>query len=158
MATPTFVDLYLAGLVDEEAIHDYIEEWHEQTGSESELSVALHEWLGLTWPEYGTWVGEDELPTKESREAELWPVKLQGGRVIRAHGAGFCETPCAIHWPSGHHMREWPQQWRGDRQIIERVCDHGVGHPDPDDQNRDKVHGCDGCCLGLGPELFDDSV
>jgi hypothetical protein len=153
MPAPTFVDLYLAGLVAEDAVHDYIEEWHEQ----AEPSGELHEWLGLTWPEYAVWVEEDELPTKEGREAELWPVRLQGGRVVRAHGVALCERPCAIHWPSQHHMRTWPQHWRGDRGIIERVCDHGVGHPDPDDRDRNKVHGCDGCCLGMGPELFDDA-
>jgi hypothetical protein len=35
---------------------------------------------------------------------------------------------------------------------MERVCPHGVGHPDPDDINvilgPEKVHGCDGCCEG----------
>lgn len=29
---------------------------------------------------------------------------------------------------------------------MERICPHGVGHPDPDDTNPDTVHGCDGCC------------
>lgn len=40
----------------------------------------------------------------------------------------------------------WPQHWRGDRHLMERICPHGVGHPDPDDINPDGVHGCDGCC------------
>jgi hypothetical protein len=38
--------------------------------------------------------------------------------------------------------------------VFERHCEHGVGHPDPDDAawhtmiaRRDlNVHGCDGCC------------
>jgi hypothetical protein len=30
---------------------------------------------------------------------------------------------------------------------MERICDHGVGHPDPDEFMADVwVHGCDGCC------------
>jgi hypothetical protein len=29
---------------------------------------------------------------------------------------------------------------------MERICSHGVGHPDPDEINTDKTHGCDGCC------------
>jgi hypothetical protein len=30
---------------------------------------------------------------------------------------------------------------------MERICPHGVGHPDPDDVfATDTVHGCDGCC------------
>ena len=61
---------------------------------------------------------------------------------------------CVMHNPSNHHMRDWPTNWRGDRRLMERICPHGVGHPDPDDlafherQGRDGqgVHGCDGCC------------
>jgi hypothetical protein len=41
---------------------------------------------------------------------------------------------------------------------MERVCTHGIGHPDPDhiaflpkDKRRwESVHGCDGCCRGKG--------
>jgi hypothetical protein len=34
---------------------------------------------------------------------------------------------------------------------MERICEHGVGHPDPDDLRviRDRImgiHACDGCC------------
>jgi hypothetical protein len=34
---------------------------------------------------------------------------------------------------------------------MERICKHGVGHPDPDDLmiligHDDGVHGCCGCC------------
>lgn len=47
-------------------------------------------------------------------------------------------------------MREFPQSWRADRQIMERICIHGVGHPDPDDYKmqdpHERIHGCDGCC------------
>jgi hypothetical protein len=49
-------------------------------------------------------------------------------------------------------MRRWPQNWRGDRYLIERICPHGVGHPDPDDLNPDTVHGCDGCCTPPHPD------
>lgn len=55
---------------------------------------------------------------------------------------------CTIHNRSDHHMRHMPQEWRGDRGIMERICEHGVGHPDPDDINPDKDHGCDLCCRG----------
>lgn len=55
-----------------------------------------------------------------------------------------------------HHMDSWPKVHRLDGRI-ERVCVHGVGHPDPeyyanrlrlDPENAwaDGVHGCDGCC------------
>lgn len=34
---------------------------------------------------------------------------------------------------------------------MERICKHGIGHPDPDDLKvqsswAEGVHGCDGCC------------
>ena len=52
--------------------------------------------------------------------------------------------------------------WRFDRSIMERVCPHGVGHPDPDDLSfraihgdQDATHGCDGCCTD--PVASDDS-
>lgn len=54
-------------------------------------------------------------------------------------------------------MKEWPQTWRANAGM-ERTCEHGVGHPDPDSlaymrrtqgdsvANALSVHGCDGCC------------
>lgn len=64
---------------------------------------------------------------------------------------------CVIHSPSDHHMKSWPTHWRGDRGIMERICKHGVGHPDPDDlafrvaNGEDELtgalHGCCGCCI-----------
>jgi len=50
-------------------------------------------------------------------------------------------------------MSEWPIIWRDDRATFERICEHGVGHPDPDqfpfweetNQMYQAVHGCDGC-------------
>ena len=73
---------------------------------------------------------------------------LVGGETIMAHNALRCLPPCPIHQPSAHHMAGWPQHWRDDRGIVERICPHGIGHPDPDDQTSDTVHGCDGCCNG----------
>jgi hypothetical protein len=62
---------------------------------------------------------------------------------------------CTIHNRSDHPMRSFPQHWRIDRAIMERICDHGVGHPDPDEYKIkgdsgkwEMVHGCDGCCEG----------
>ncbi len=59
---------------------------------------------------------------------------------------------CTLHNRSDHAMRSFPQHWRDDRSLMERICPHGVGHPDPDeiylDRNGRGIHGCDGCCHG----------
>jgi hypothetical protein len=56
---------------------------------------------------------------------------------------------CTIHNKSDHSMRSFPQHFRFDRMLMERICTHGVGHPDPDEfyleVNAKGVHGCDGC-------------
>lgn len=62
---------------------------------------------------------------------------------------------CIIHSPTDHHMRGWPLHWRDDRKIFERICEHGIGHPDPDQydywdsigKESEGVHGCDSCCV-----------
>jgi len=61
---------------------------------------------------------------------------------------------CTIHNRSKHHMRHLPQNWREDLGIMERICEHGVGHPDPDEFMLSKdiynsIHGCDGCCTPI---------
>ena len=89
--------------------------------------------------------------------------KTGTGQLIRnIHPPGLCEgRPCVIHNPSEHRMREYPTQFRSDRNppIMERICPHGVGHPDPDDlawhasQGRGSwigIHGCCGCCTEPG--------
>lgn len=68
-------------------------------------------------------------------------------RVYNVHSPEVCIGGyCTIHNRSYHRMRNWPQHWRSDRGIMERICPHGVGHPDPDDISTNTVHGCDGCC------------
>ena len=76
-----------------------------------------------------------------------------GTVLTRIHAERQCDgRSCVIHRPSEHHMRGWPLYWRDDRGIFERVCPHGVGHPDPDQTEhvrktgRGRGHGCDGCC------------
>lgn len=68
--------------------------------------------------------------------------------LVNVHSLEDCEGDvCPIHKLTDHSMRSFPQHWRDDRGIMERICSHGVGHPDPDDVlNEDRVHGCDGCC------------
>jgi hypothetical protein len=80
------------------------------------------------------------------------------GQKIRVHNEEECKGEyCVIHNPSDHIMKDWPTHWRSDRSLMERICKHGIGHPDPDDLDFKKrmgyddsqgVHGCDGCCSG----------
>ena len=76
--------------------------------------------------------------------------------LVNVHEADACLGEwCTIHNRSEHPMRAFKQHWRADRMLMERICLHGVGHPDPDDckvtgvnGSTESVHGCDGCCLG----------
>lgn len=85
------------------------------------------------------------------------------GQVLRrVHSQEECKDrpSCVIHAPSPHPMRGFPTNWRPDRGLMERICTHGVGHPDPDHvayirtfmtPSRLRVtmtHGCCGCCWG----------
>lgn len=81
---------------------------------------------------------------------------MPNGGTLRHHPEGACSGDhCVIHNPSDHHMAGWPPYWRADRRIVERICPHGVGHPDPDSLAHrarigdpdDGTHGCEGCCV-----------
>ena len=80
----------------------------------------------------------------------LWnPV--DSSRLLTVHDPEKCAgKPCCVHNPSDHHMKDWPQNYLDDTGVTERICPHGIGHPDPDqpwpkDDYR-WIHGCDGCC------------
>lgn len=75
------------------------------------------------------------------------PLENTDEVLPRTHSLDSCRGPvCPIHNRSDHHMRAYPQHFRWSRGIMERICPHGVGHPDPDDPTENTVHGCDGCC------------
>lgn len=73
---------------------------------------------------------------------------------------GETPHPCPWHAPSKHKMRNLPRHIRFDKLgLVERICTHGVGHPDPDSvaylteniiagdpTGSLSVHGCCGCC------------
>lgn len=79
---------------------------------------------------------------------------------LTTHGPEVCVgQKCCVHDPSDHPLKDAVLHWRADRGLMERICDHGIGHPDPDDLDHKKrehtdydsavgVHGCDGCCVG----------
>lgn len=86
------------------------------------------------------------------------------GQKLNVHEKKDCRGEhCVIHNPSDHHMKDYPTNWRPDRYLMERICPHGVGHPDPDDIKfkmdnymggrfpehiiASTIHGCDGCCI-----------
>jgi hypothetical protein len=86
----------------------------------------------------------------------LRPTKLEHTmEKLRVHKREECPGDvCCIHKRSKHALRAWPQHFRIDRGIMERICEHGIGHPDPDDlaivSGKDNgVHGCCGCCRGV---------
>lgn len=83
--------------------------------------------------------------------------------LVNVHDRARCAGhPCCVHNPSEHHMYGWRQHWRSDRGLMERLCAHGIGHPDPDHVAfvrrvlgdelawEHGVHGCDGCCAPPG--------
>lgn len=67
--------------------------------------------------------------------------------IVNVHYSNQCRNDfCTIHKPSRHSMIMFPQKWRQDRGFMERICSHGIGHPDPDDLLLNRSHACDGCC------------
>lgn len=98
----------------------------------------------------------------------LESATLVGGERVRAHPAAQCAGQvCCVHAPSTHIMSNFPQHWRDDAGKMERVCPHGIGHPDPDELDFVKrtrgfeemiilsMHGCDGCCTEVTMEVID---
>jgi len=75
--------------------------------------------------------------------------------MVGLHSPNQCAGQvCIIHRPTEGPHRTQLLIWRTDRGIFERICKHGVGHPDPDQneyweatgQTHQRMHGCDGCC------------
>jgi hypothetical protein len=104
-------------------------------------------------PIFGVQVGV--VPVRTHREDECGGPLLSNGK-----------PGCCIHNPSDHHMRSWPLNWRGDTGVMERLCPHRTGHPDPDHlafiefaagqrvADGQRQHGCRcGCCKPPGPVL-----
>lgn len=92
-------------------------------------------------------------------EYRLGPFYKDGSRPYhgREHCQGRDPHPCPWHKPTRHSMRSFRRLIRFDKYgLVERVCEHGVGHPDPDSvafivslrpdlADAVSTHGCDGC-------------
>jgi len=100
----------------------------------------------------------------QDNKTKYW-IKGKDKKIMRnVHDAKLCEgRGCAIHnHPSDHALKNAPMLWREDRGILERICQHGVGHPDYDSaiylasigQEVENVHGCDGCCYTPKPDVI----
>jgi hypothetical protein len=101
----------------------------------------------------------DPFLAEPSPLENVWTTST-GQVIYNVHSPAQCEgRGCCIHHPSDHHMKDWPITFRGagpfdiGPPFMERLCKHGVGHPDPDDVvyylSRGVnvgVHGCCGCC------------
>jgi hypothetical protein len=102
------------------------------------------------------------VPKKRPHFQVPWckPVSYEGTNMERSgsivhHRKDQCRGGhCPFHNPSDHIMVDWDMFLR-ETGLIERICPHGVGHPDPDSAaflNANGgggygVHGCDGCCV-----------
>lgn len=80
------------------------------------------------------------------------------------HAKRLCAPPCPFHAPSDHPLKDATMAIRYDKQaLVERICEHGVGHDDPDSvaymqaqgHTWAGVHGCDGCCGGKMPKTME---
>lgn len=114
------------------------------------------DWLARLLNKITTFLLDDAEKVKDKDETHYFSLEHNEDVVLyQVHHETNCQgEPCAIHNRTNHSLRDWPQNWRDDRGIIERVCPHGIGHPDPDqyeywmrtNQPWQVIHGCDGCC------------
>lgn len=105
----------------------------------------------------------------EKEYEKMWEkTELSPGVWLSHHSKQLCAGEnCCLHNPSDHPMKDFSFNWRPDRELMERVCSHGIGHPDPDDLvykliyvyqdtkriEAEWIHGCDGCCYGAYRKL-----
>lgn len=100
-------------------------------------------------------------PAKKKARTPYARLKTQAEKYPHTSLKALAET--AGMWPIMKTPPEpkdplpegWTRFYREDRGW-ENTCPHGVGHPQPDDE--DQVHGCDGCCNELrgGEPSFSD--
>lgn len=86
---PTFFDLFSRGRISADRIDDYVDAWHDAHETWAGR-VSLHEYLGLTWPEYQVWVCDaDALPAiMEARVSGRPLIAVIAERVESMRAAG----------------------------------------------------------------------
>ena len=100
--------------------------------------------LPLTFPDRPVF---PRKPAAFDGPGELVSLEHSTQHIIGHPSSKCAGRPCTLHNRSAHHLRGMRQLWRDDVQLMERICPHGVGHPDPDDlKAAEYQHGCDGCC------------
>lgn len=86
---------------------------------------------------------------------DLWEDWSGSWGTLKVHAAGTCQGDwCVVHKPMPGPWTDWPLHWRGDRNIMERICPCGVGHPAAEQlgwwasSGREfmSIHGCCGRC------------
>lgn len=101
-------------------------------------------------------------------KTELWVDGFGNQVEVHERTQDCLDCGCCIHNPSDHPLRDAPQLWRQAGMFdikpshMERVCEHVVGHPDPDGlaylrrigkhdlADALAMHACDGCCSHAG--------
>jgi len=100
---PAFFDLYCQGEVGADQIDDYVGAWHDAHETWAR-QIPLHEFLGLTWPEYQVWVCDaDSLPAILEARASATPLaSIIAKRLeqMRVGGREADETAivCLANW------------------------------------------------------------
>lgn len=80
----------------------------------------------------------DDMPDLCTGEIWYLPSPVgEGTFVYNAHKETACRgRNCALHNPSYHQLCEAPLRWLyepGEGGYMERLCEHGAWHQDPDD-------------------------
>lgn len=76
----TFVDAVAARDATPEDIDDWVTAWHEGAG----VGLELHEYLGLSWLEYGAWVKQPSTLRQLLQQRGALPVERRSGRDRRS--------------------------------------------------------------------------
>lgn len=150
----TFDDRFWVDLIEDLADPDFREAFYDNT------VVFMSDYHEMMLEEEKAYESYEDTQRKTHDE---W--KDSTGRRFWVHKRNLaCDVDgCAIHNPSYHPLSDAKQYMRSDKSwLIERICDHGIGHPDPDSASFISkqegngsiwVHGCDGCCQGaMKPE------